>query len=59
MVMWRCLIVAVGAALARSDAAITQDKLDALKSVLISLKSGFQEGEYSLVNDVEAVRGFL
>ena len=52
MVMWRCLIVAVGAALARSDAAITQDKLDALESA-------FQEGEYSLVNDVEAVRGIL
>ena len=52
MVMWRCLIFAVGAALAQSATAITQDKLDAIETAV-------QEGDYSFLNDVEAVRGTL
>ena len=52
MVMLRCLIVAVGAALARSDAVITQDKLVAIESAVL-------EGDHSFLNDVEAVRGTL
>ena len=51
--MWRCLIVAVGAALARSDArrdGHLQEKMDAVASAL-------QKGVPSFLNDVEADAG--
>ena len=54
MVM-RCLIVAVGAALARGDARRSgnlQEKIDAVASAL-------NKGEFSVLNDVEAVRDYL
>ena len=64
MVMWRCLILAVGAALARGDArrkgndqdtrrkGNDQDKLNAMTSALA-------KGDFSVLNDVEAVRDIL
>ena len=55
MVMWRCLIVAVGAALARGDARRSgnlQDKLDALDAAA-------HKGDYSFLSDIEAMRGLL
>ena len=48
--MWRCLILAVGAALARSDTYVTPSG---------RLESGVREGDFSVLNDVEAVRGKL
>ena len=52
MVMWRCLIL-VGAALARRDARRSgnlQEKVDAVASAL-------DKGEFSVLSDVEAMRG--
>ena len=54
MVMWRCLVVA-GAALARRDARRSgnlQEKVDAVASAL-------DKGEFSVLSDVEAMRGTL
>ena len=50
MVMWRCLVVAVGAALARSDARRNGylEKLGALFSEVI-------KGDYSFLTDVETI----
>ena len=45
MVM-RCLIVAVGAALARSATAITQEEIDAVASPI-------KKGDYSFLSDVD------
>jgi hypothetical protein len=52
MMLWRLILV--GAALARSDA-----RRDCPRDKLEALKSAFQEGDYSFLSDVEAVRGFL
>ena len=52
--MWRCLVVA-GAALARRDARRSgnlQEKVDAVASAL-------DKGEFSVLSDVEAMRGTL
>jgi hypothetical protein len=54
MVMLRCLIVAVGAALARSDARrnVHLEKLELLFSAVV-------KGDYSFLTDVDTIRDLL
>ena len=83
MVMWRCLIFAVGAALARSAAYVPQDELNARNALASALSleknepsatlpfqstgnekldavgSALVNGDFSVLNDVEAVRILL
>ena len=54
MGMWRCLIL-VAAALARSDA----QRSGHLREKVEAMASALRKGNYSVLSDVEAVRGFL